>query len=376
MLVFVPVFAGGVYPQETTVQEPAVQEPPVPEVGARAWVLVDVRTGEYLAGENAGKRLPMASTTKIMLGLLALEGVSLDEEVVVSRKAASYAVPRYSNVGLFPDDTLSVRELLMASLISSGDDAAYALAEYLGDGSVERFVEEMNSRAKELGLEDTRFKNPVGFDHKGHYSSARDLARLTLKAFEFPEFRRIVATAEASITTQDRTIPLSNTNDLLFTYFPATGVKTGTTPAAGPSLVASAAAGNESYVTVVLDDEERYADTITLLEHGFATYDRRSLVVGGERYARADVPYRRGEKVGLVAKNDVMALVDGNTDVERKIELMEKLPGSARAGDRLGKIVVRADGEKVGETPLVARRGYEEASLWQKLWYTLEGIFK
>lgn len=240
LVLFIPYGAEGLA-QGTTVQEPQPSTPELstpeilmPEVGARAWTLIDTRTGGYLAGENAEERLPMASITKIMLALLALEDANLDEEVVISEEAASFAIPPYSNVGLFPGDTVSVRELLMASLISSGDDAAYALAEHLGDGSVEEFVEMMNREADELGLEDTRFENPVGFDAPDHYSSARDLARMTRLALQYPEFREIVATPEAAFTTQDRTIPLVNTNDLLFTYTPAIGVKTGTTPDAYP----------------------------------------------------------------------------------------------------------------------------------------------
>ena len=375
----------GTLAQETTAGEPGVREtaapaatdaPVAPDVGARAWTIMDVRTGEYLAGENAEKRLPMASTTKIMLALMTFEAANLDEEVIVSQEAASFAVPLYSNVGLFAGDTVSVRELLMASVISSGDDAAYALAEHLGDGSVEEFVGEMNRRVGELGLEDTRFENPVGFDAPDHYSSARDLAEMTRLASKKPEFRRLVETAEAGITTQDRTIPLVNTNELLFTYELATGVKTGTTPAAGPSLVASAADGDESYITVVLDDEERFADSIALAEYGFEAYDRRNLVVEGEQYARVNVPYRRGEKVGLIAENDVMGLVKDDPRVERRVSLVDEMPGAIRPGDRLGRVVARVDGERIGEAALVARRGYEEASVGEKVWYTVEGIFE
>jgi D-alanyl-D-alanine carboxypeptidase (penicillin-binding protein 5/6) len=375
-LVLVSLCGAEARAQETTVQESVVQEPSAPDVGARAWTLMDVRTGEYLAGENDEKRLPMASTTKIVLALVTLEDANLDEEVVISQEAASYAVPLYSNVGLFAGDTISVRELLTASLVASGDDAAYALAEHLGGGSVEEFVGKMNRRAGELGLEDTHFENPVGFDARDHHSSARDLAKMTRRAFEYPEFREIVATGETAITTQDRTIPLVNTNELLFTYTPTTGVKTGTTPAAGPSLVASGAVGNESYISVVLDDEERFADTITLLEYGFETYDRRDLVVEEKRYARASVPYRRGEEIDLIARDAVPGLVDEDPEVEREVEMVEEMPGVVRPGDRLGRVIARVDGERVGETPLVARQGYEEASVGEKVWYTVEGIFE
>ena len=115
-------------------QQQGAREVDEPGVGARAWALADLRSGEYLAGEGASKELPIASTTKIMAALVVLEESDLEEEVEISKNAAAYATPAYSNVGLLPGDTLSVRELLMAALISSGDDAAYALAEHVGGG--------------------------------------------------------------------------------------------------------------------------------------------------------------------------------------------------------------------------------------------------
>ncbi len=348
-----------------------------PDVAARAWVLTDVRSGEYLAGENASARLPMASTTKIMVALLTLQEADLEEEVTVSEEAAAFARPPYSNVGLLPGDVLSVRELLKATMISSGDDAAYALAEHLGDGSAQGFVEKMNRETEALGLENTRFENPVGLDARDQYSSARDLARMTRKAMGYPEFREMVSTTYATISTHDREIELVSTNDLLFTYPPATGVKTGTTPAAGPSLVASAAAENESYVSVILDSkEDRFAASIRALEHGFATYDREEFVHRGERYATVEKPYRRGETVELVARESVDGLVDGDSGVEREARVFEDLPGSAAPGATLGEIVVRVDGERVGESPLVARRGYDEASLWERVWYTASNLWE
>jgi serine-type D-Ala-D-Ala carboxypeptidase (penicillin-binding protein 5/6) len=198
--------------------------------------------------------LSIASTTKIMEALVVLEKADPGEEVTVSRDASAYATPAYSNVGLLPGDTLSVRELLMAALISSGDDAANALAEHVGGegkAGVNRFVEEMSERAKTLGLKNTHFENPAGLDQKGHYSSTRDLATMAGVAMRIAEFRDMVSTEYAGIYTADREIPLASTNELLFSYGPAIGVKTGTTPAAGESLFFLAAIGDESYVCVV-----------------------------------------------------------------------------------------------------------------------------
>jgi D-alanyl-D-alanine carboxypeptidase (penicillin-binding protein 5/6) len=320
--------------------------------------------------------LPMASTTKIMVALVTLQEADLDEEVTVSEDAAAFARPPYSNVGLLPGDVLSVRELLMATMISSGDDAAYSLAEHIGGGSAQGFVDEMNRETEALGLDDTRFENPVGLDARDQYSSARDLARMTRQAMGYPESREMVSTTYATISTNDREIELVSTNDLLFTYPPATGVKTGTTPGAGPSLVASAAAEDEAYVSVVLDDVDRFASSARLLDYGFAAYDRANLVVRGERYATADVPYRRGETVDLVAKWDVEGLVGGDPEIRRETRVFEELPASAKPGTSLGEVVVEVDGEQVGESPLVAKEGYEAASLWKRVWYTASQPFK
>jgi len=370
---FLAALCGGVEP--AWAQEDGAREVPALEVSARAWAVTDLKTGEYLAGSGASEELPMASTTKVMGALVALE-TDLDEEVTVSEEAAAFAVPAYSNVGLLPGDVLSARELLMASMISSGDDAAYALAEHVGDGSVGRFVGMMNEKAERMGLEETSFENPVGFDARGHHTSARDLATMTGAAMRNPEFREMVSTEYATIVTPYREIPLTNTNELLFAYPPATGVKTGTTPAAGESLVSTAVSGDETYAFVILDArEDRFAASIRALEHAFAAYDRANLVVEGEKYAGADVPYRRDESIDLVASRDVEGLVDASPEVVREISVMEDPPPSARPGTRLGEVVVKVDGEVVGESPLVARGGYEEASLWERVWYTVGGVF-
>ena len=360
--------------QPAWAQEGGAEEVPPLEVSARAWAVTDLKTGEYLAGSGASEPLPMASTTKVMGAIVALE-TDLGEEVTVSEEAAAFAVPAYSNVGLLPGDVLSARELLMASMISSGDDAAYALAEHVG-GSVDGFVGMMNERAEEMGLEETSFENPVGFDARDHLTSAKDLATMTREAMRNPEFREMVSTEYATIATPYREISLTNTNELLFVYPPATGVKTGTTPAAGESLVSSATKGDEAYAFVILDaGEDRFAASSRALEHAFAAYYLADLVVRGEKYAGADVPYRREESIDLVAARDVEGLVNASPGVEREITVTKNPPVSARAGTRLGEVVVKVDGRVVGESPLVARRGYEEASLWERVWYTVGGVF-
>ena len=361
----------------------AVPETDAPEVGARAWVLVDADSGRYLAGKKADDKLSMGSTDKMMVALVALDAVAageadLDEPVVVSEEAASFATPVYSNVGMREGDVLTVRELILATLISSGNDASWALAEHFGGGGeagVERFVGMMNERTRALGLEATRFRNPTGLDARGQHSSAQDLASIARAGFTHPLFREAVATPNPTVFTQDRTVEIAAASELLF-YFPAaTGVKTGYTLGAGPCLVASAAKGDEAYVSVVLGDEDRFEDSRRLLEHAFAVYDHAVLVEKGKRYARVEVPYRRKEEVDLTAGHDVEALVHEDSEVEREVEVIGALPDSANPGASLGEVSVRADGEPIGESPLLTRGGYDEASPWDRMWYALEGLW-
>ncbi|HET6659683.1 MAG TPA: D-alanyl-D-alanine carboxypeptidase family protein [Rubrobacter sp.] len=356
--------------------------PGAPKLNAGSWTLIDADTGLYLAGKNPDEQVSIASTTKIMVALVALdEGVDLDEQVIVSEEAASYAGSVYSNIGLYPYDRVSARDLLTAALIPSGTDAVYALAEHLGDGSVDEFVAKMNDKAEELGLENTHFENPAGIDARGNYSSAEDLATITREAMKYPEFRKIVDDPEATISTQDREIDVFTTNLLIlpnsgYDYGPATGAKTGTSPQAGPCLVASAQSGDESYIAVVLDaaeDLQRYAAATTALEYGFGEYERGPLVVREDPYAELELPYRRGETVKLVAAKDVTALAGPGLEVVRS-KTTQEAPPSAKAGRKVGTVEVSVEGRSVGSSPLVVQEGYEEASLWQKVTYLAGGL--
>ena len=364
-------------------QETKPEAPPgAPKLNAGSWALIDADTGFYLAGKEPEEQVAIASTTKIMVALVALdEGVDLDEQVEVSEDAASYAGSVYSNVGLYPYDRVSVRDLLTAALVPSGTDAVYALAEHLGDGSVDEFVAKMNDKAKELDLKNTHFENPAGIDARGNYSSAADLATITREAMKYPVFREIVDEPEATISTQDREIDTFNTNLLVvpnsgYNYGPATGAKTGTSPQAGPCVVASAKSDDESYIAVVLDaaeDLQRFEAARTALEYGFGEYEREPLVESEDPYAELKLPYRRGETVKLVAARDVSALAGPGLEVVRN-STNKEAPPSAEAGRKLGTVEVSVDGHSVGSSPLVVQKGYEEASLWQKITYWAGGL--
>jgi D-alanyl-D-alanine carboxypeptidase (penicillin-binding protein 5/6) len=377
------VLATGSSLDRAVAQENTDEAPPgAPKLDAGSWALIDADTGLYLAGKDPDKRVSIASTTKIMSALVAFdEGVNLDDQVTVSADAASYAGSVYSNVGLYPYDRVSVRDLLIAALVPSGTDADYALAEYLGDGSAEEFVGKMNDKAKELGLKNTHYENPAGIDARGNYSSAADLAKISRAAMKYPEFRKIVALPEATISTQDREIVVVNTNLLVvpnsgYEYGPATGIKTGTSLQAGNCLVASAESGDESYIAVVLDasgDLQRFDAARTALEYGFGEYEHKPLVARGGTFANLELPYRRDESVKLVAARDVSALAGPGLKVKRQTTHKET-PPSAKTGSRLGTVKVSVEGQSAGSSPLVVEKGYDSASLWQRVTYWAGGL--
>ena len=363
-------------PPQVAAQE--TEAPPgAPKLDAGSWTLIDADTGIYLAGKDPDKQVATASTTKIMVALVALdEGVNLDEKVTVSEDAAAYAGSIYSNVGLYPYDQVSVEDLLTAALVPSGTDADYALAEHLGDGSVDEFVGKMNDKAKELGLKNTHFANPAGIDDPENYSSANDLAKIAREAMKYPEFRRIVATPETTISTQDREIQIVNTNLLVvpnsgYDYGPATGMKTGTSPEAGNCLVASAESGDESYIAVILDasgDLQRFDAARTALEYGFGEFENEPLVAKGDKFADLELPYRRDETVNLIAAKNVTALAGPGLEVARQAKYQEA-PPSAKKGLKLGTVEVTVEGRDAGSSPLILQKGYQAASLWQRTTY-------
>lgn len=233
---------------------------------AAAAYLVEVGQQELWSG-NAEKRLPPASLTKIMTALLVLERYRPQDMVAISQVAARQGGTR---LRLRVGEKLTVRDLLAATLLGSANDACTALAEYHA-GSVAAFVAQMNARAAALGLADTRFANPCGFDAPEHYSSARDLARLARTALAQPVFADLVATPEVRIATSDgrRSFLVRNRNALIGNYPPAIGVKTGFTSRAGKCLIALAERDGVRVMVVMLDASSRWWDTIGIMEHAF-----------------------------------------------------------------------------------------------------------
>ncbi len=259
-----------------------------PPVTAESWLLYDDTFDEVLAEHNADERRPMASTTKIMTALVALELADLDEEVTISERAAGVGE---SEANLVVGETWTIRELLTAMLVRSANDAAVAVAEAVG-GSIEDFVGMMNTKALELGLEDTQFANPHGLDAPGHFTTARDLLSLARTAMENPVFATLVRTRTVRLpNAPDGTERIvRNTNELLGTYPGAIGVKTGYTGKAGLVLVAAAERSGRRLYAVVMGSTDSFSDASALLDYGAAEFGIVDVIMEGVTYAQRRTP--------------------------------------------------------------------------------------
>jgi D-alanyl-D-alanine carboxypeptidase (penicillin-binding protein 5/6) len=322
-----------------------------PQVSGRAYLVQNGVSGEVLARNHDRERLPIASITKLMTVLVALEHARLAEVVTVSVRAAEVGE---SSIYLQRGERITVRDLVEAALIQSANDAAVALAEYVG-GSQSAFVEMMNAEAQKLGLRDTQFVNPDGLDAPGHYSSAHDVTRLARIAMKNPVIREVVGRGTATISGGR---VLSTWNDLLGRFPGLFGVKTGHTTAAGWSEVAAARAhGVTVYATLLGGEtrEGRNADLEALLAWGISRYRTVRVISPGRIYATATAPYGR-RPLALVAPGQARRLVRVDRTLLEQVVAPSAVSLPVAKGQALGEVRVYAGSKLVARRPLVAAR--------------------
>lgn len=347
----------------------AVAGPP-PTIDAAAYIVEDPVTGEVLAQRAPDRELPMASTTKIMTALVVLETADLDDRITVAPAAAEVGE---SSGGLEAGEVLTVRQLLTALLVPSGNDAAIALAIGVA-GSQEAFVGMMNRRAAELGLTHTRFANPHGLDAPGHHSSVRDLVRLGREAMRHPVFRELVARRRASIPGPGGRgrRDYESENRLLDIDPEADGIKTGMTDGAGYALVAHArrrALGVQLYAAIIgsPSSEQRALEALRLLDYGFGRYARATLIGADDVIGRAPVDERPGTDVPYRAAAPLAAGIRVGEPVTEEIVAPTELRAPVRAGDVVGTITLRQGERVLGRRQLLATRSASEPSIWDRV---------
>ena len=332
-----------------------------PAVQARAYVVQSTVDGRTLAARDADEPRAMASITKLMTVLVALEHLSLDERIPISPAAARIGE---SSLDLRAGRRVPVRDLVIGALVPSANDAATALA--IGaSGSVPRFVAAMNRKARELGLAHTRYRNPHGLDERGHVSTAADSAVLLRAGLRVPAIRRYAGAARATLS-DGRVV--QSTDNLIGRLPGFVAGKTGHTSLAGWSQVAFARDAGVGITAAVLGsrtEADRDRDLAALLRFGLASY-RSSRVVDGDRtYARVDVGWGRPPLPLVPPRSIVRPAPTGRPLVERVIaRAVATLP--VRAGQRLGTLVVSDGGRVVARSPLVAARAEADPTLAQK----------
>ena len=336
---------------------------------AQSALLMNANTGEILFRQNDSARLPMASTTKIMTALVAVESLPLDTPVTVTEEAVGV---EGSSIYLTEGETLTLEALLYALMMESANDAAVAIAVAVS-GSVEAFAEKMNQRAASLGLTDTHFTNPHGLDHAEHYTTARELALIAREALKHE-------TLVSIMSTQRKTIPhegtggvrlMLNHNKLLRTYEGAIGVKTGFTKKSGRCLVSAARRGEVTLIAVTIKASNDWRDHTAMLDYGFSLYDTVELCPEGAFEAPLWVVGGTGEYV--MVKNHqtlVMALPKDHGDIRCVVELPRFVYAPIASGDEVGRLVYyesAPDGSwhYLGEVPLYAQHGVQ-AEVYKK----------
>ena len=336
-----------------------------PKLDAKAWILIDPRDDSVLASKSANKRLPIASTTKLMTAYLALK--SLKPNQMIPAPAYHPSASAEITLGLRPGERMRVRDLLYGLLLPSANDAAQTLAVGVG-GTEPAFVAQMNQAAQTLGLTHTSYANPIGLDDPNNYSSARDLVTLAGVLRENALFARIVDTPTAVLQSGDHPRRVETRDMLVQTEPFVNGVKTGHTLGAGYVLVGSGTKDSTTLISAVLgapSEPDRDADTLKLLDYGFSLYRTEAPVSEGEELADPELDYR-GDHMPLAAKQAIRVKVRQGQVVDTRVEAPDEISGAVEKGQEVGRVVATVDGKPAASSPLVASQSAEAASLFDK----------
>lgn len=345
--------AGGLTPSSVSAAE-------TPKVQAQAAILMDYETGRVLWSKNADAPMAMASTTKIMTAITALEEGDLESVVTVSARAASAPkVKMYLQTG----EQHTLGNLLYPLMLESSNDAAIAIAEHLG-GDVETFCAHMTERAKELGAKDTVFETPNGLDSGDHHSTAYDMAVIARHALQNEQFRAVIATPSKTITdlTGKRTYTFNNKNRLLWEVDGAIGVKTGFTGKAGHCFVGAVERDGRTLISVVLASgwgtagkAQKWSDTKQIISYGFAAFSPVEVLTAETAAEPVSVTRARETEVGTkLAESLTLPLTEEEKgEVTVRYHLPESLEAPLTAGQTIGKAEALLNGEVLGEVPIV-----------------------
>lgn len=317
-----------------------------PNNTATSAILMDLESGRILYHKNENEQRMIASITKLMTALVAVEATEeLDQPVKIMQ---DWTAVEGSSLYLKPGEVLTMKTLLYGLLLHSGNDAAVAIAGTCA-GDVETFVEWMNQKAADLGMENTHFANPNGLNDENHYSTAADMARLAAACMENETIAQIVATK--SISLEGRSFV--NHNKLLWRYKGCVGMKTGYTDKAGRTLISAAQRDGQTLVVVTLNDPDDWTDHENLFDYGFAAYPCTTFCCSGQRVRSVKVSGSLVRSVPVKVLQTLMYPCGKMDQVEALVELPEQVEAPVTEGDIAGRLVFYLDGKVIGESDLV-----------------------
>ena len=339
---------------------------------AKSAIIMEASTGDILFEKNSYEKLPPASMTKIMTMLLIMENIengnlSWDDEVTASENASSMGG---SQIFLEAGEVMSVKDMVKGIAIASGNDAAVAMAEKIA-GTEEEFVKLMNNRAKELGLENTNFKNVTGLEAENHYSSAHDMAVMARELIKHEKILEFTGTYEDYLRENtDKKFWLVNTNKLVRFYQGVDGLKTGYTGEAGYCLTSTMKRGNMRIITVVMNEPDsatRNSETVKMLDYAFGMYKVDTSVAKGKVVEKREIPSGDKVNIEISAKSDINVLrrkMDKDRDISYKTEVYDiKLP--VNKGDVVGKIYLYEGSKKIGSGDLTVKDNVKKAGIFK-----------
>ncbi len=356
-----------------------------PDLTAKAYILIEMETGQVLAEKNAYERRSPASTTKIMTALVALENANPEDEMTASENAINSVPYDYVTAGIKIGETLKFKDLLDLMMITSANEASNVIAENISkDGTLKGFTDLMNKKAAQIGLAGTHFTNSSGKEEEEHYTNARDLAYLSREAMKLDAFREVVGRTEFALPDTNlrkgndwKAGHLTYTNELLRShskyYSEVTGIKTGYTDLAGLCLVSSAVNPDGlELISVVLGAEDKthqFEDSQKLLEYGFKNFSYQQLVKKGEYVDRFEVEDSvDGKKVEIITNNELSYILPLDEEI-RTVNLKiiktynEPFIAPITQGQPVGKIEYAYKGQSIGSVELVAKEAIEKTTI-------------
>ncbi|MBU5482899.1 D-alanyl-D-alanine carboxypeptidase [Clostridium sp. MSJ-11] len=322
------------------------------KINSLAYIALDCNSRIVLAEKNSEIIIPMASTTKIITALIALDYGDLDKEVEISSRAASI---RGSIVGYRKGEKITIRELTYGLMLRSGNDAAIAIAEGIS-GTVEEFVKLMNEYASKIGLIDTHFHSPHGLDNPEHYSTAYDLAILTAESKRHPLFDKIVSEKDVDGKNYGFTRSYHNINKILWQIPEANGVKTGYTGGAGKCLVTSVECNGSDVIIVVLNSSDRWNDTAKINNYVKDNYEYKKFYSKGDKVGVAP---QEKSKVSLVCDDDIVIPIRKDKSYSTVIKAPKYIKHNIYKGDNIGSIYIFEEDKLIYKEPLKSGNYYK-----------------